>query len=173
MSEKNDYIIEMHGIQKSFGGVKALRNIDLQVKRGSCHALLGENGAGKSTLMKVLTGIIAKDSGKILLNGEEVQIQSLRHAEELGIAIVPQELSFISYFTVAENIFYGEEPTRPLPLLDESIIRNVTGELGPSAWRVKRGSVKKKLNASTLSRELAAPYRCPLVLTAVTNTPRM
>ena len=117
MSEKNDYIIEMHGIQKSFGGVKALRNIDLQVKRGSCHALLGENGAGKSTLMKVLTGIIAKDSGKILLNGEEVQIQSLRHAEELGIAIVPQELSFISYFTVAENIFYGEEPTRPLPLL--------------------------------------------------------
>ena len=65
MSEKNDYIIEMHGIQKSFGGVKALRNIDLQVKRGSCHALLGENGAGKSTLMKVLTGIIAKDSGKI------------------------------------------------------------------------------------------------------------
>ena len=83
MSEKNDYIIEMHGIQKSFGGVKALRNIDLQVKRGSCHALLGENGAGKSTLMKVLTGIIAKDSGKILLNGEEVQIQSLRHAEEL------------------------------------------------------------------------------------------
>ena len=79
MSEKNDYIIEMHGIQKSFGGVKALRNIDLQVKRGSCHALLGENGAGKSTLMKVLTGIIAKDSGKILLNGEEVQIQSLRH----------------------------------------------------------------------------------------------
>lgn len=114
---ENDYIIEMHGIQKSFGGVKALRNIDLQVKRGSCHALLGENGAGKSTLMKVLTGIIAKDSGKILLNGEEVQIQSLRHAEELGIAIVPQELSFISYFTVAENIFYGEEPTRPLPLL--------------------------------------------------------
>jgi len=77
LSEKNDYIIEMHGIQKSFGGVKALRNIDLQVKRGSCHALLGENGAGKSTLMKVLTGIIAKDSGKILLNGEEVQSWAL------------------------------------------------------------------------------------------------
>ena len=117
MNERKDYILEMHGIKKSFGGVKALRNIDLQVERGTCHALVGENGAGKSTLMKVLTGIVSKDEGSILFNGEEVQIQNLHHAEKLGIAIVPQELSFISYFSVAENIFYGEEPSRKLPLL--------------------------------------------------------
>lgn len=117
MSGQKDYILEMHGIKKSFGGVKALRNIDLQVERGTCHALVGENGAGKSTLMKVLTGIVNKDEGKIIFNGEEVQIQNLHHAERLGIAIVPQELSFISYFSVAENIFYGEEPSRKLPLL--------------------------------------------------------
>lgn len=116
MSEKKDYILEMHGIKKSFGGVKALRNIDFQVERGTCHALIGENGAGKSTLMKILTGIVSKDSGSILVNGQEVQIQNLHHAETLGIALVPQELSFVSYFTVAENIFYGEEPVRNIPL---------------------------------------------------------
>ena len=64
MSEK-DVIIEMHGIKKSFGGVQALRHIDLQVRRGTCHALVGENGAGKSTLMKVLTGSISTDEGQI------------------------------------------------------------------------------------------------------------
>ncbi|MCI8399365.1 MAG: sugar ABC transporter ATP-binding protein [Oscillibacter sp.] len=116
MSEK-DVIIEMHGIKKSFGGVQALRHIDLQVRRGTCHALVGENGAGKSTLMKVLTGIISKDEGQILLNGQEYKASSLREAEKMGIAIVPQELSFVSYFSVAENIFYGEEPSRKLPIL--------------------------------------------------------
>ena len=116
MSEK-DVIIEMHGIKKSFGGVQALRHIDLQVRRGTCHALLGENGAGKSTLMKILTGIISKDEGQILLNGQEYKASSLREAEKMGIAIVPQELSFVSYFSVAENIFYGEEPSRKLPIL--------------------------------------------------------
>ena len=114
MSQK-DYVIEMHGIKKSFGGVQALRNIDIQIERGTCHALVGENGAGKSTLMKVLTGIVAKDAGEILLDGEEFSASGLRHAEKMGIAIVPQELSFVSYFSVAENIFYGEEPTRKIP----------------------------------------------------------
>lgn len=113
----SDYIIEMHGIKKSFGGVQALQNIDLQIERGTCHALLGENGAGKSTLMKILTGIITKDAGEILMDGKEFHVTGLRHAEKMGIAIVPQELSFVSYFSVAENIFYGEEPSRKLPLL--------------------------------------------------------
>jgi len=114
---QKDYIIEMHGIKKSFGGVKALSNIDLQIERGTCHALVGENGAGKSTLMKILTGIVVKDSGKILLNGEDYVATDLRQAEKKGIAIVPQELSFVSYFSVAENIFYGEEPSGKLPIL--------------------------------------------------------
>lgn len=112
MKANTDYILEMHGIKKSFGGVKALKNIDLKIKRGTCHALLGENGAGKSTLMKVLTGINKKDDGIVMFNGNEVDIQNLHQAEQLGIAIVPQELSFVSYFSVAENIFYGEEPTK-------------------------------------------------------------
>ena len=111
-------VVTAHHLSHTYEGADqpALDDVSLAFASGWT-GIVGPNGAGKSTLMKVLTGIIAKDSGKILLNGEEVQIQSLRHAEELGIAIVPQELSFISYFTVAENIFYGEEPTRPLPLL--------------------------------------------------------
>jgi len=109
---ETDYIIEMQGITKAFGGVNALRDINLSIKRGTCHAIVGENGAGKSTLMKILTGVVKKDAGTILYNSRDVNINSILQAEEMGIAIIPQELSFISYFTVAENIFYGEEPTR-------------------------------------------------------------
>ena len=113
MSE-TDYIIEMQGIAKAFGGVSALKDVNISIKRGSCHAIVGENGAGKSTLMKILMGIIRKDAGTVKLNGNEIAVGNIQQAEKLGIAIVPQELSFISYFTVAENIFYGEEPTRKM-----------------------------------------------------------
>lgn len=109
---ETDYIIETQGIVKTFGGVNALQDINIKIKKGTCHAIVGENGAGKSTLMKILTGVVKKDAGRILLRGEEVNIGNIQQAEKMGIAIVPQELSFISYFTVAENIFYGEEPTR-------------------------------------------------------------
>lgn len=107
-----EYIIEMEGITKSFGGVQALKGIDLRIRRGACHAIVGENGAGKSTLIKILMGIVKKSDGIIRINGNEVSINNIQQAEELGLATVPQELSFISYFTVAENIFYGEEPSR-------------------------------------------------------------
>ncbi len=106
------YAVEMRGIKKSFGGIYALKGIDFQVERGTCHALVGENGAGKSTLMKIMTGLVGKDTGEIFINGNQTEIHSVRHAEDLGIAIVPQELSFVSYFTVAENIFMGEEPVK-------------------------------------------------------------
>ena len=111
MSEAK-YAVEMQGIKKSFGGIYALKGIDFKVERGTCHALVGENGAGKSTLMKIMTGLISRDTGEIYINGEKTEIHSIHHAEELGIAIVPQELSFVSYFTVAENIFMGEEPVK-------------------------------------------------------------
>ncbi len=109
MSEK-DYIVEMHGITKTFGGVHALSDVDIAVERGTIHAIVGENGAGKSTLMKILTGIISRDSGEIVMNGKPLEVSGLRQAEDAGIAIVPQELSFVSYFDVAQNIFFGEEP---------------------------------------------------------------
>ena len=107
MSEK--YLLEMNGICKSFPGVKALQNVDFQLKAGEVHALLGENGAGKSTLIKVLGGIYHAEQGEITIEGQKTQINGVTDAKEAGIAIVHQELVLVPYMTVAENIFLGRE----------------------------------------------------------------
>ena len=119
----------MHGIHKRFGGTHALKGIDFQVPKGTCHALLGENGAGKSTLMKILGGIYKKDEGSIIVDGKEVDIKSRAHSQGLGIAFVPQELSFVPYFTVAENIYLGKEPTRAGAFVNWSQLRKQTKDL--------------------------------------------
>ena len=104
-----DVILTMKGIDKSFPGVHALDHVDLEVRRGEVHALMGENGAGKSTLMKVLTGIYTKDSGTITYEGREVEFHNTREAQNAGIVIVHQELNMLSHLTVAQNIFIGRE----------------------------------------------------------------
>lgn len=106
----SEYVIEMSHIDKQFGGVYALRDVSLQLKRGTVLALLGENGAGKSTLMKVLTGMITKDGGTVKMNGKEINPKNYAEAQNMGIALVPQELALVDYFTVAENIYLGREP---------------------------------------------------------------
>ena len=106
----SEYLLEMKGITKSFPGVKALQNVDYQLKAGEIHALLGENGAGKSTLIKVLGGIYHPDSGKIFIDGKEVAISDVNTARENGISIIHQELVLVPRMTVAENIFLGREP---------------------------------------------------------------
>ena len=104
-----DVILTMKGIDKSFPGVHALDHVDLEVRRGEVHALMGENGAGKSTLMKVLTGIYSKDSGTITFEGKEVEFTNPREAQDAGIVIVHQELNMLGHLTVAQNIFIGRE----------------------------------------------------------------
>lgn len=99
----------MKGIDKSFPGVHALDHVDLEVRRGEVHALMGENGAGKSTLMKVLTGIYSKDEGTITFEGKEVEFTNPREAQDAGIVIVHQELNMLGHLTVAQNIFIGRE----------------------------------------------------------------
>lgn len=106
----SEYVIERSHIDKQFGGVYALRDVSLQLKRGTVLALLGENGAGKSTLMKVLTGMITKDGGTVKMNGKEINPKNYAEAQNMGIALVPQELALVDYFTVAENIYLGREP---------------------------------------------------------------
>ena len=106
-----EYAVEMRGVSKCFGGIPAVSDADLTIKKGTIHGLMGENGAGKSTLMKILCGIIRMDAGKILLEGSEAKIRSLIEAQAHRIAIVPQELALVEYFTVAENIFLGREQT--------------------------------------------------------------
>ena len=122
--------LELKGISKDFPGVKALDNVDFDLRRGEVHALVGENGAGKSTLMKILTGVYQMDAGQILLDGQPIQIRNVHHARQLGISIIFQELSQIPQLTVAQNIFLGEEPRRAFGVIDErTIIRRVTALL--------------------------------------------
>ena len=101
------YILEMKGITKTFPGVVALNNVDLQVRKGTIHALIGENGAGKSTLMKVLNGVYPATSGEMFLDGEKLELNGVKDAQEKGISIIYQEFNLINTLTVAENIFLG------------------------------------------------------------------
>jgi ribose transport system ATP-binding protein len=110
----SEYLLEMKGICKSFPGVKALQNVDFQLKAGEVHALLGENGAGKSTLIKVLGGIYLAEEGEIYIEDEKVDITGVLEARAAGISIVHQELVLVPHMTVAENIFLGREPGRTL-----------------------------------------------------------
>jgi len=105
-----EYLLEMKGIHKRFPGVLALNNVDLTVKAGEVHALLGENGAGKSTLIKVLGGIYIAEEGEIFIEGKKVTIDGVKAAQANGIAIIHQELVLVPHMTVAENIFLGREP---------------------------------------------------------------
>lgn len=109
VSNMSEILLEMREINKSFPGVKALKNAQLTVKVGEVHALLGENGAGKSTLMKILGGIYQADSGEILIEGKKVNINSVSDAKNAGISIVHQELCLCDNITVVQNIFLGEE----------------------------------------------------------------
>src|SRR5215470_16047915 len=102
---ENEYLLSLRNITKDFPGVRALDGVQLNVRRGTVHALMGENGAGKSTLMKCLIGIYAPDSGTIVWKGEEVKIASTHFALSKGISMIHQELCPIPRMTVAENIF--------------------------------------------------------------------
>lgn len=109
MNEKNP-IIRMRNISKSFGGVHALKNVQIDVYAGEVHALLGENGAGKSTLIKTITGVHQPDSGDIELNGEIVHFANPREAQQQGIAAIYQEPSLFPDLSIAENILVGRQP---------------------------------------------------------------
>ena len=106
---KDKAVLELHGIHKTFPGVKALQNVDFTLREGEIHALMGENGAGKSTLIKVITGVYEKAEGQIFLKGNdsEVHIHSPQDAQNLGISTVYQEITLCPNLTVAENMFIG------------------------------------------------------------------
>jgi ribose transport system ATP-binding protein len=105
-------LLELKRLSKSYPGVQALKDVDLELYAGEVHFLLGENGAGKSTLMKILSGSVQKESGTILLNGVPIEISSPVDSRQYMIAMVYQELSLLPSLTVAENIFLGELPQK-------------------------------------------------------------
>ena len=108
-TKDNGDIIRFENITKRFGGVTALNDVSFGIRPGEVHAVVGENGAGKTTLVKLLAGVEQQDSGRIIINGEEIQIASPRIAEQLGISMVFQELNLFLPLTVAANIFIRQE----------------------------------------------------------------
>lgn len=123
-----EVILTMREIDKTYPGVHALDHVNFDVRRGEVHALVGENGAGKSTLMKVMTGIVHKDSGTITFEGREVNFHSAREAQAAGIVIVHQELNMMGHLTVAQNIFIGREFMRG-PFIDDKKMNVEAGKL--------------------------------------------
>ena len=117
-----DFILQMEGIRKTFPGVQALKGVDLAVRPGSVHGVMGENGAGKSTLMKVAIGLYRPDSGTIRLKGEEVVFESVHDALTKGVSMIHQEMSPLPYMSVAQNIFLGREILNRFGLIDHRAI---------------------------------------------------
>jgi putative multiple sugar transport system ATP-binding protein len=109
-----DTILEMRGIQKSFGAVKALNNVNLRVRQGEIHAICGENGAGKSTLMKILSGVYPHGSysGDVLYDGQERAFANISDSEAVGIIIIHQELALVPMLSITENIYLGNEQSK-------------------------------------------------------------
>ena len=130
IKDRNDIILEMRNITKTFPGVKALDNVNLKVKRGEIHSLCGENGAGKSTLMKVLSGIYPHGDyeGEIIYNGKTCTYKTIKDSERDGIVIIHQELALSPYLSIGENIFIGNEISKH-GIIDWQQVRIRTKEL--------------------------------------------
>ena len=127
----SEYRLEMRGVCKSFPGVKALDHAQLCLRPGKVHALMGENGAGKSTLMKCLFGIYSKDSGRIFLEGEEVNFKNSKEALEHGVAMVHQELNQALKRNIMDNMWLGRFPTvaKGIPITSEKKMYAATKEV--------------------------------------------
>lgn len=129
MNETNQYAIQMHGISKFFGTFCALDKVNLEVKKGTIHALLGENGAGKSTLMNILYGLYQAEDGEIFVNEKKAEIKNPNDAIGLGIGMVHQHFMLVENFTVAQNIILGNELTKGMGVIDMNMVRAKVKEL--------------------------------------------
>jgi len=121
-------LLRLQGVSKSYPGVRALSEVNFELRPGEVHCLVGENGAGKSTLMKILSGALAKDSGEIAINGIPVQIHSPSDALKHGIGIIYQDFKLVPELSAAENIYLGKEPLRAgFPFIDSAAMRDRAG----------------------------------------------
>lgn len=135
----NEVIVSMQGISKSFPGVKALDDVHFELRSGEVMALLGENGAGKSTLVKILSGVYTRDSGTLEIFGKQYGDLNTKLAQEVGVAIIHQELNMCPHLTVAENMFLGRElvngfitDTRRMEKEAAKILSDLNIEIDPS-----------------------------------------
>jgi ABC-type sugar transport system ATPase subunit len=126
-AQARDDVLRMEHISKRFGPVTALRDINLHLRKGEVLGLLGDNGAGKSTLMKIISGFQKPDEGRMLVNGEEVQLNSVEQARSLGIDCVYQDLALVNELSVFQNMFLKREKVhRPIPFLSNKEMKAQT-----------------------------------------------
>jgi ribose transport system ATP-binding protein len=162
-SAAGDTVLECRGLRKAFGANIALDRIDLAIRAGEIHALVGQNGAGKSTLVKILTGVYRATSGELLVDGKPVRIGSPQDAEAGGIVIVHQDQQLVEQFDVTRNIFLGQEDVRN-GLLDfgsmrrraEELLRRVGATFSPNEL-VRELSVAERALVSIASALLRRP----------------
>lgn len=138
----SEYVVEMRGICKRFGGIHALKNVDLGLRHCEIMGIVGDNGAGKSTLMKILSGAYQADEGEILIDGQPVYIRNPHEAFQLGISMIYQDLALFNNYDVAKNIFVGRELVR-----------------GPRGIFLNKKSMYQK--AEDLIRELRVDIKSP------------
>jgi simple sugar transport system ATP-binding protein len=142
-------LIEMRSITKEYRGVPAVKNVDLDLREGEIHALLGENGAGKSTLTKIMAGVTQASSGRMLVNGEEVSFATPTEALTNGVAMVFQETSLVPSMTVAQNLFLGEEKfinrLRGIYIAAQQFMQSLNFHVDPWATVSTLGAAKKQM----------------------------
>ncbi len=145
MSYNNTHrLLELVNIRKAFPGVQALDSVSFDLNPGEAHAVVGENGAGKSTMIKIVTGEYKKDSGDIFISGEQVSIRDTHHAQELGIAVVPQEFQLVPHLNGLENIFLGR------------LVRNKVGSVN---WRSLKARAREIIRFLEWEINLSTPVR--------------
>jgi ABC-type sugar transport system ATPase subunit len=163
----SDYILQTKNIVKQFPGTLALDQVNINIKRGEIHALLGENGAGKSTLILTLGGLHQPNSGEIILDGEEVVFDSPLSARENGISVVHQELSLLPNLSIAENIFTTRQPVNKIGFVDDKQMEADTTEM-------LRLFNLENIKPSTLVKYLPiAKQQVVEILKAISDNPRV
>ena len=145
--DRESLLLEVRGVTKQFGGVRALKGVDLDIRAGEVHCVLGQNGAGKSTLIKLLAGVYRPDEGEILWQGEAVTITNPVAALSLGIATMYQELDVVDGLSIAENIFLGHE----FATVGVTRSRKTTAEARALLTRLGHGDLDPRREVGTLS----------------------
>ena len=149
-----EVLLAARGVCKAFGGVRVLKEVDFELRRGEVHALVGENGAGKSTLMNIFAGVLPPDAGAIVFAGQRMRGYASAHAaQQRGIAMVFQERSLFRPLSVAENIFAGRQPVSP------SSKPGFGTRFPGSGWSLKSARAKPP---APLSGRAALPLRKPV-----------
>ncbi len=143
MIDNNEYILQVEGVSKRYGGVHALNNVHFDLKRGEVHALVGENGAGKSTLIKILGGVVHRDGGTITFDGQDARFTRPIEAQDAGIAIIHQELSMMPSMSVIENLFTGR----------------MTSRMGIINWGTLEKQARKALEPVNLNVDVHTPVK--------------